>query len=57
MEMELRLIQMVLDTKVSFVYGQIQGQGKVIWANGDIYEGQVNKGKMEGHGTFFYNRD
>lgn len=33
--------------------GQIQGRGTYFWKNGDVYEGEWNKGKMEGAGIIF----
>ena len=32
----------------------IIGEGKLTYADGDMYEGEWKDGKMEGHGTYYY---
>ena len=37
--------------------GKMDGEGRLMMANGDTFEGQFTKGKANGHGKFKKNKD
>lgn len=38
----------------TFQNGEVNGQGTVVWSDGDKYEGHIKSNEANGEGTFFY---